>query len=94
MAFSRKGHANHLPGRTKSERNSVVNSMNRMPWNPSQVERFRRDGYIKLKHVLSPEVLDYYGREITRQVILLNEQSKPMSERTTYEKAFLQIMNL
>jgi ectoine hydroxylase-related dioxygenase (phytanoyl-CoA dioxygenase family) len=59
-----------------------------------QIEHFRRDGYIKLKHVLSPEVLDYYGREITRQVVLLNEQTKPMSERTTYEKAFLQIMNI
>jgi ectoine hydroxylase-related dioxygenase (phytanoyl-CoA dioxygenase family) len=61
---------------------------------PQQIERFRRDGYIKLKHVLSPEVIDYYGREISRQVVLLNEQTKPMSERTTYEKAFLQISNI
>jgi ectoine hydroxylase-related dioxygenase (phytanoyl-CoA dioxygenase family) len=61
---------------------------------PGQIEQFRRDGYVKLKHVLSPEVLDYYGQEITRQVIRLNDQNKPMSERTTYEKAFLQIMNL
>jgi ectoine hydroxylase-related dioxygenase (phytanoyl-CoA dioxygenase family) len=60
----------------------------------SQIEKFRRDGYIKLKHVLSPEVLDYYGREITRQVILLNDQTKPMAERTTYQKAFLQIANI
>jgi ectoine hydroxylase-related dioxygenase (phytanoyl-CoA dioxygenase family) len=59
-----------------------------------QIEHFRRDGYVKLKHVLSPEVLDYYGREITRQVLLLNNQTKPMSERTTYEKAFLQISNI
>ncbi len=61
---------------------------------PQQIESFRRDGYIKLKHVLSPEVIDYYGREISRQVFLLNEQTKPMSERTTYEKAFLQISNI
>ena len=59
-----------------------------------QIEKFRRDGYVKLKHVLSPEVIAYYGQEITRQVVLLNNQSKPMSERSTYEKAFLQIMNL
>jgi len=59
-----------------------------------QIEQFRRDGYVKLKQVLSHEALDYYGQEITRLVILLNDQTKPMSERTTYEKAFLQIMNL
>jgi ectoine hydroxylase-related dioxygenase (phytanoyl-CoA dioxygenase family) len=61
---------------------------------PGQIERFRRDGYIKLKHVLSPEVIEHYGQEITRQVQLLNDQTKPMAERTTYQKAFLQIMNL
>lgn len=60
----------------------------------SQKEQFRRDGFIKLKHVLSPEVIAHYGAEITRQVFQLNEQIKPMSERTTYEKAFLQITNL
>ena len=32
---------------------------------PAQIEQFRRDGFIKLKHVLSPEVLAYYGREIS-----------------------------
>jgi ectoine hydroxylase-related dioxygenase (phytanoyl-CoA dioxygenase family) len=61
---------------------------------PDQIESFRRHGYVKLKNVLSPEVIDYYGAEITRQVVRLNDQTKPMSERTTYEKAFLQIMNL
>jgi ectoine hydroxylase-related dioxygenase (phytanoyl-CoA dioxygenase family) len=59
-----------------------------------QIARFQRDGYIKLKDVLSAEVLDYYGREITRQVLLLNKDSKPLAERSTYGKAFLQIMNL
>ena len=61
---------------------------------PQQIEKFRRDGYVKLKHVLSPEVIDYYGKEITREVMRLSDQSKPMAERTTYEKAFLQIMNI
>jgi ectoine hydroxylase-related dioxygenase (phytanoyl-CoA dioxygenase family) len=64
------------------------------PLAPAQIEQFRRDGFIKLKHVLSPEVLAYYGKEITRQVFRLNDQEKPFSERTTYEKAFLQIMNI
>jgi len=61
---------------------------------PEQIARFQRDGYIKLKDVLSAEVLDYYGREITRQVLLLNKEYKPLEQRSTYGKAFLQIMNL
>jgi len=61
---------------------------------PEQVARFQKDGYIKLKDVLSPDVLDYYGKEITRMVLLLNKQDKPLEQRTTYGKAFLQIMNL
>ena len=61
---------------------------------PDHAAQFRRDGFIKLKNVLSPETLDYYGKEITRQVIRLNKQTKPMEERTTYEKAFLQIGNI
>jgi ectoine hydroxylase-related dioxygenase (phytanoyl-CoA dioxygenase family) len=58
------------------------------------VEHFRTEGYVKLKQVLSPEVLKFYGDAITRQVIRLNTLIKPMAERTTYERAFLQIMNL
>jgi len=58
------------------------------------VLRYRRDGFIKLREVLSPATLAYYGTEISAQVQALNHQSKPMAERTTYEKAFLQVMNL
>lgn len=55
---------------------------------------FNVNGYIKLKNVLSPEVLKHYGDIITDLVFKLNKLEKPMEERTTYEKAFLQIMNL
>jgi ectoine hydroxylase-related dioxygenase (phytanoyl-CoA dioxygenase family) len=58
------------------------------------VRHFRKNGYVKLKQVLSPEVIAFYGAEITRMVIALNTQTKPVAERNTYEKAFLQIMNL
>jgi ectoine hydroxylase-related dioxygenase (phytanoyl-CoA dioxygenase family) len=61
---------------------------------PEQVVRFQKDGYIKLKSVLSADVLDYYGKEITRMVLLLSKDEKPLEQRTTYGKAFLQIMNL
>ncbi len=55
---------------------------------------YQEYGYVKLKHVLSSEVLKYYGDVITDQVFKLNNLTKPMHERTTYEKAFLQIMNI
>ena len=61
---------------------------------PAQIAQFQRDGYIKLKDVLSAEALDHYGREITRQVLLLSKENKPLEQRSTYGKAFLQIMNL
>ncbi len=61
---------------------------------PEQITHFRAQGFIKLKSVLSPALLEYYGKEITAQVFRLNTLTKPMSERTTYERAFLQVMNL
>lgn len=60
----------------------------------TQIEQFQRDGFIKLKQVLSPEVLAHYGEEITRKVLELNDNTKPMHERTTYQKAFIQVGNL
>ncbi len=61
---------------------------------PAQIAQFEQDGYIKLKDVLSAEALSHYGKEITRMVLLLNREDKPLDQRTTYGKAFLQIMNL
>ena len=61
---------------------------------PDAVDFYRKNGYVKLKGVLSPAVLNYYGDIISERVIELNTLTKPMAERTTYERAFLQIMNL
>lgn len=61
---------------------------------PEAIAFYRKNGYVKLKDVLSPAVLDYYGDIITDLVFRLNTLIKPMEERTTYERAFLQIMNL
>ncbi|UHG91680.1 phytanoyl-CoA dioxygenase family protein [Spirosoma oryzicola] len=61
---------------------------------PAAIDFYRQRGYVKLKHVLSPTLLDYYDNIITELVFRLNTLSKPMEERSTYERAFLQIMNL
>ena len=60
----------------------------------AQIEQFRRDGFIKLKNVLSRETLAHFGAEITRLTIELNTEQRPLEERSTYDKAFLQVMNL
>lgn len=58
------------------------------------VARFREDGFVRLGDVLPVEAIDAYGREITRLTIALNTQTLPLEERTTYDRAFLQVMNL
>jgi ectoine hydroxylase-related dioxygenase (phytanoyl-CoA dioxygenase family) len=57
-------------------------------------ERFNTDGFVKLRDVLSPATLRYYGEEISRQTVALATQRIPLAERSTYDKAFLQVMNL
>ena len=59
-----------------------------------QVTSFRSRGFVKLKDVLSPEVLDHFGAEFTKLVYANNTQKRPMSERNTYQQAFIQIGNL
>jgi len=61
---------------------------------PAQVSLFQKNGFIKLKNVLSPEVIRYMNETISAEVVRLNTQHLPMEERDTYGKAFLQIMNI
>lgn len=55
---------------------------------------FRENGFIKLKNVLSPELVQYMNETISAEVVRLNTQHLPFEERDTYGKAFLQIMNI
>jgi ectoine hydroxylase-related dioxygenase (phytanoyl-CoA dioxygenase family) len=64
------------------------------PLLPEQVAMFRENGFIKLREVLSPDTLGYFGREITRLTLELNDQRMPLADRGTYDRAFLQVMNL
>lgn len=64
------------------------------PITAEHVEQFTRDGFIQLRNVLSAETLQHYAEVITRKTIELNTQTVPMEERSTYDRAFLQVMNL
>jgi ectoine hydroxylase-related dioxygenase (phytanoyl-CoA dioxygenase family) len=59
-----------------------------------QVIFFKKNGFIKLKHVLSADILAYMDQTISREVHRLNTQHLPLEQRDTYGKAFLQIMNI
>jgi len=60
-----------------------------------QIERFRAEGFVKLKQVLSPEEIEAYAPIIT-QVTLANDKNAgvPLEERSTYDRAFIQVSNL
>lgn len=58
------------------------------------ISRYREQGYVRLASVFPPEMLSHFGAEITRLTLALNTQNKPMEDRSTYDRAFLQIMNL
>jgi len=64
------------------------------PLDPAQIAYFRENGFIRLKQVLAPDVLEHYGDEITRLTLDLNTQTLPLEQRSTYDRAFLQVMNL
>ena len=59
-----------------------------------QINFFKKNGYIKLKNVFSPETIAYLNETISQEVKRLNTQHLPLEERDTYGKAFLQIMNI
>lgn len=64
------------------------------PLGREQIDQFRRDGFVRLKRVFDAATLRHYGDAITRETIAHNTQTVPLEERTTYDKAFLQVMNL
>ena len=59
-----------------------------------QINFFKKNGFVKLKNVLSPEAIAYLNETISNEVKRLNTQHFPLEERDTYGKAFLQIMNI
>ena len=61
---------------------------------PAQVNYFNENGFIKIKNIFEPAVIDYMNIVISKEVDRLNNQQIPLEERDTYGKAFLQIMNL
>lgn len=60
----------------------------------AMIARYAADGFVRLSGVIDPDDLAHYGAEITRMTLALNTQQTPLDERSTYDRAFLQVMNL
>ncbi|HAX25327.1 MAG TPA: phytanoyl-CoA dioxygenase [Chloroflexi bacterium] len=58
------------------------------------VTDFRARGFVRLKQVLSPELLMRYRSDLTRIVREKDGNAIPLEERDTYGRAFTQIFNL
>lgn len=64
------------------------------PIDEEQIAHYRKNGHVLLRGVLSPEEIAAYRPVIVDAADRYNTQTKPLEERDTYGKAFLQIMNL
>lgn len=61
---------------------------------PQNRTDYARDGHILLRGVCSAEEVAQYGPLIRDAALRFNTESRPLEERDTYGKAFLQVMNL
>jgi len=59
-----------------------------------QVQSYQENGHILLRSVASAEEIGIYEPVMSKWVQQLNRQDKPLHERDTYGKAFIQIPNL
>lgn len=59
-----------------------------------QIQSYERDGHIITRGLVSGEEIGIYRNAISEFVRERNYQTKPMEERDTYGKAFIQISNL
>lgn len=62
--------------------------------NNEQIEFYQQNRYIKLKQVLNEETLSFFNDAISKRVEMMKNEDKPLEERSTYGKAFLQLFNL
>ncbi len=64
------------------------------PLSKTQVESYRRDGFVRLREVASAKEVAAYRRAIAATVERLSTETRPLAERDSYGMAFLQVMNL
>jgi ectoine hydroxylase-related dioxygenase (phytanoyl-CoA dioxygenase family) len=61
---------------------------------PDKISSFQQNGHILLRQVATPAEMEVYRPVIREAAYRYNTQTRPLAERDTYGKAFLQIPNL
>ncbi|HZP84551.1 MAG TPA: phytanoyl-CoA dioxygenase family protein [Chthonomonadaceae bacterium] len=64
------------------------------PLSAEQIAGFQRDGHTVLRGVCSPEEIAVYRQILSDATYRYSTETRPLEERDTYGKAFLQITNL
>jgi len=64
------------------------------PVSPQQTASFQSEGFVRLNGVASPQEVSAYRQAIRSTTYGLNTNTKKMEERSTYDKAFIQVGNL
>ncbi|MFK7984353.1 MAG: phytanoyl-CoA dioxygenase family protein [Saprospiraceae bacterium] len=59
-----------------------------------QINFYQKNKFIKIKQVLNAAVIAHFNEVISQKVKELSSEIKPLDQRDTYGKAFLQLMNL
>lgn len=67
---------------------------NRYGLAPEAVAAFQSNGYVLLRGVATAEEVAAFRPVVSSAVTRFNSESRPLAERDTYGKAFLQVMNL
>jgi len=75
---------------------AYINSFLETPYilTNEQIQFYQKNRFIKLKQVFDEETLLFFNDAISKRVNLMNHESKPLEQRNTYGKAFLQLFNL
>ncbi len=59
-----------------------------------QIAFYKQNAFIKLKEVLSAEIITHFNAIISKKVNELNKSDIPLEQKDTYGKAFIQLCNL
>ncbi len=73
---------------------SLPDLSNDYPLSEEQIAAFRKQGHIMLPGVCTVSEIEVYREVLNRAAYHYSRETRPMEERDTYGKAFLQIMNL
>ncbi|MEO0471091.1 MAG: phytanoyl-CoA dioxygenase family protein [Bacteroidota bacterium] len=64
------------------------------PISQQQIDFYQTNRFIKIKQVLDADSIRHFNAAISRKVAEINSETRTLSQRDTYGKAFLQLCNL